>query len=356
MSEDSSQHFRGFADSLARVIAKYGDLSEEDVALYQRKQVETLIALEDSWRRELISKQRGRRVYEAFINHICDERKNVLTARPFFRERQRVFTKSITLALKSRNWKKLSRFRVNWSFISFAMKAIKWPRRGPLTRLTQQISEARTAIVELNLPLAISRSRIFWSRTPKSHISFMEFISIATEGLLAATDKFVIPAGNVPWKFAGVAIGRMVGNFIESYSDTMLHFYPSDKRKIYRANKFLSRRPKDSFDLNEMVEEVNKDAGGKQKTNKTEIADLIAAASTVSADATTPIGDKSKAAGGASRVEVETNISRYEAPAETRPDVQLEQAETVYEMYRAAAQLSLIDKKILRMKGLDIKL
>jgi len=342
MSEDSSEHFRSFATSLELAIAKYGHLSEESVSEIQKKQVEKLVELETQWRLTLIKHSNCERVYMAFIEHICDERRNVLTARPFFRERQKVFTKLISVILKNRSPRRLMAFHVNWHFINFAMKTVKWRDNSPMVRLTKAIMKARTELVEMNLPLAISRSRIFWSRTPKSHLSFMDFVSIATEGLLSAVDKFVLPYSKV---FCSVAIGRMVGNFIEAYSNTMLHFYPTDRRKIYRANKFLSRHTKGGYELDQLVTEVNKEAATRQLTSQSEISDLVAAASTVSSDTKAP-----------GEIDVPDNVARFEAPDDCRPDVRYEKAEILASMYTATSKLSLIDKKILRMKGLDIPL
>jgi DNA-directed RNA polymerase specialized sigma subunit len=219
------------------------------------------------------------------------------------------------------------------------MKAAKWRRGGVVEKLAEEIAALRNELVEVNLPLAISRSRIFWSRTPKSHISFMDFTSIATEGLISAVDKFELPYKPV---FASVAIGRMTGNFIEDYSQTMLHFFPSDRRKIYRANKFLSRHSKGEFEIKDLVAAVNKDSTKSQRTTEHEIAELIAAASTVSADTKAP-GDNSE--------DVPDNVARYEAPEDWRPDVRFEKNERMQALYSAVEKLPLIDRKLLKLLG-----
>ncbi len=340
--EDSSAHFRYFAESLQRAIARYGHLKHPDLTALQKAQVEKLSALEDEFRATLIRHSRGSKVYEAFVAHICDERRNILAARPFFRERQRIFTRHISTALKKRAWRRLLRFHINYQFVCFALKAEPWKPRSPLRRIAKEIEAARNELVELNLPLVIQRARLFWSRTPKSHISFMDFIQIGCDGLLAAIDKFVLPYSEV---FRSVAIGRMVGNFIESYSDTMLHFYPTDKRKIYRANKFLSKHPHGAFEQADLTLAVNQKADTRHRTNNAEIADLVAAASTVSSDTKAP-----------GEGDVPDNVQRYAAPEETRPDHMVEGAEVMFVLRNATQELNLIDKKLLRMKGLDLKL
>jgi DNA-directed RNA polymerase specialized sigma subunit len=351
MSQDSSEHFRVFAASLERAIAEYEKVDPSEFSTIQKQQIEKLVHLENEWRLAVIKHRNGKRAYSSFIEYICEENKNVLTARPFFRERQKIFTSSITVALKKKDWRKLFRFRINWNFINFVMNSVKWHPGSLVVELSKQIAATRHQLVIMNLPLAIHRSRIFWSRTPKSHLSFMDFTSIATTGLISAIDKFVLPYSPV---FCSVAIGRMVGNFIEDYSATTIHFFPTDRRKIYRANKFLSRHAKGDYEVNDLVVAVNKndikhDGSGseikqkeRQKTSDIEIVDLVAAASTVSADTKAP-GEH----------DVPDNVARYEAPEDCRPDVQYERIELTREVYRIMETLPLIDRKLLRLKGID---
>jgi len=351
--EDSSLHFRQFALSLERVIAKnkYAKASEEDVVATQKIQIENLTSLETQWREAVIAHRLGASAYKAFVFHILQERRNILAARPYFRERQPVFTASISPAFKQADYERLYPFHINWTFISFIMRTINWPKKSKVFLLAQQIKLARTELVELNLPLAISRSRIFWSRTPKGHLSFMDFISISTEGLLAAVDKFVLPYTPV---FCSVAIGRMVGNLIENFSDTMLHFYPTDRRKIYRANKFLSKRVNDKNDWAApgMVAAVNDGANTKQLTCENEISNLLAAATVL------PIGNsKNQSENGSGGMECKVStghINSLESPEETRPDIATENSELLGALHMATRGLSVFEKKLLRMKGINV--
>jgi DNA-directed RNA polymerase specialized sigma subunit len=342
---DSNRHFRLFATSVERAIAKYGYLQETDITEMQKAQVEKLVGLESEWRDALVKSDRGQDIYEAFVSHILDERRNILAARPFFRERQKIFTVSISPALKARNWEEIQKFHVNWTFIRFASKR-NLDKKSEVYRLTKEIEKARMELVEMNLPLAISRSRIFWSRTPKSHLTFMDFVSIATEGLLAAVDKFVLPYSEV---FRSVAIGRMVGNFIESYSDTMLHFYPNDRRKIYRANKYMSKRPTGDYQTSELVDVVNKGAKLRQQTSDLEIKELVAAISILPFDLKPDTG-MSDSHGN----DIQEIGGKIEASPDSRPDVRAEKTEASRIVFEAIKDLPLIDQKLLRLKGVDI--
>lgn len=330
-------HFRQFALTLEKQIEniKEGGLYvEEDVIATQKRQVEKLAELETAWRLAVLDHELGVQAYTAFVEHIKNVRKNILAARPYFRERQPVFTAHISPALKYGNIEGLFPHHINWTFINFAMNAVDWPEDCQVTKLAKEIATIRDELVIINLPLAISRSRIFWSRTPQSHITFMDFVSIAAEGLLAAIDKFVLPYSDV---WCSVAIGRMVGNFIEAYSETTLHFYPTDRRKIYRANKFLSKcsAKKREWTVDDVVDAVNttgtktdeEEPKKRQVTSSAEISNLLAAATSI------------------------RDTSNIDVVDEYRPDAAYEMSESISVMKTAINQLTILDKKILALKG-----
>lgn len=344
MSEESSEHFRKFAATISSRLERYQDWPEEKLVGLQKKQLERLAELEDSFRVALIEDPVGQEVYEDFIAHIRDVRKNILMARPFFRERQDAFSESISLALEKRDWLAVAQYHINYEFVSRSMRGkVELPPK--IRKIARKIEESRRELVEMNLPLVISRAKMFYSRTPKSHLSFMDLVQIGTLGLIAAIDKFVLPYSPV---FCSVAIGRMLGNFIEWYSNTALHFYPSDRRKLYRANKVLSKNPHGVLDFEELAEAVNRRDEGdapRKGTTPDEIADLIAAATTVSADVRVK-----------GEPDAPSNVARYEAPDEARPDVQFESTEALHKMQAAIRELPLIDRKLLYLKGLDVDL
>lgn len=341
-------HFRKFAANLRLAIAKYEAVPEGELMKLQKKQVETLVALEKEFRRTLIKHPWGPGVYRAFIKHISEQKTGILSARPYFRERQTVFTNQIGKALKNRQEKALYRFHFNYEFILFVMAQCRWkenPFAQKIVKLEKQIRDLRWQLVEMNMPLAINRARIFWSRTPKSHLGYMDLIQITAMGLMSGIDKFVLPYSQA---FRHTAIGRMVGNLIEQYSETLIHFYPVDKRKIYRANKILSKFG-EMVDWEKVSEEVNKDVEPAHRTNASEIADLIAAASTVSSD--------SPAQGGDPEGEEESGtlpLDTFQADESTHPDVRVETQEALGVMSQAIPQLPLTERKVLRMRGVAV--
>lgn len=336
-------HFRQFASSLEEAIARYGDTSEEDLVTRQRRQIENLVALEKEFRRTLIKHPWGPGVYKAFVKFIREEKSNILAARPYFRERQEVFSKHISKALKAKADKGLYRFHFNVQFVLFALQVYRWHPNGQVVKLAKQILAARKELIEMNLPLAISRARIFWSRTPESQLSYMDLVQITSEGLMSGIDKFVLPYSPA---FRHMVIGRMIGNLIEQYSETLIHFFPLDKKKLYRLNKILSKCG-DNPDFEAIAEEINRDLPPGHRTTPEEIANLLAAASTVSADA--PVNPEE------SEEQVEMlPLDTFQAPEDTHPDVRVEEAEALNVIARAIPELPLIERKLLRMKGVAL--
>jgi DNA-directed RNA polymerase specialized sigma subunit len=347
---EDETHFRVFAGNLEAAIKRYESLPEETLLVRQRRQLQLLINLEKKFRKTLIKHPWGPSVYRDFVSMILDKKRNILAARPYFRERQSIFASKISRALKRRSDKGLYQFRFNYSFVLFVLQAKNWKSNkigAKIVQLAKQINEIRMEIMEMNMPLAISQARIFWSNTPKSHLSYMDLIQIHCGGLLVAIDKFVPPDTSdmseeeeleAYRKFRAVAIGRMIGDRIEQYSETLIHFYPVDKRKIYRANK-ARRKMGDAVDYAKMAESVNEDVEKAHQTNPEEIAELLAASSCVSGDHTMADG------------EGDTLLERYEADAENRPDLQMEESNAILAMRSKIQELRLVEKKLLRMKG-----
>jgi RNA polymerase sigma factor (sigma-70 family) len=349
VSEEVNHHFKYFQASLKEAIRKYGKLTDEEFTTIQCEQIERLAAHEKDFRLTLVGSSVGEDVYGHFVSFIRDEKRNILMARPYFRERQDVFSEKISVALETRNVATITDYHVNYQFVSLVMRHARKTKielPAGLLKIARSIEKSRHELVVMNLPLVIQRAKIFWGRTPKSHLSFMDLVQIGCEGLIAAVDKFVLPYSEL---FRSVAIGRMVGNFIEWYSDTLLHFFPSDRRKIYRANKVRAKAPNEALDFDELAAAVNEpDKDGnlpKDMTDSDEIADLVAAASAVSADVRVP-----------GEPDVPSSVARYEAPPECRPDVQVEAAEASAKLMAAVETLPLLDRKLLRLKGIAVPL
>lgn len=331
----NDEHFRKFADSLEVAIASYETAG--DHFSVQKAQVERLFNLEVEFKTTLIAHPNGHSVYEDFVTYIRDVQRNILAARPYFRERQDTFRAEIANILRDRSTYSLYKFNLNYPFIALAMKRNQWLREDPKFKsLEQQISAARAELILTNTPLAISRARVF-ERWRQRHLEYMDLVQIATEGLIAAIDKFVLPYGK---NYGAVMYGRITGDLTEGNSETLLHFYPSDKRRIYTANKLV----KEGKSFEEIADKLAVETGEAVDSN--DLQQLHVAAVTVSGDSQ---GSAEDQAGGE-----EQPMARFEADESWRPDVQFEQAEVVDALRTAVNGLSLFEQKLLKLKGVSL--
>lgn len=334
----NDQIFKNLTQSLQLIIAGYE--TDEDFTDKQRKQVETLVKLERKFKRTLQKDHRGELAYKKFIKFILEEKRNILAARPYFRERQDQFAKGISLAIKQQKHKKLYKFDINYPFINFIIESTEWAPNSKVRKIAAEVCKIREELVHTNMPLAISRARIFRGKTPESHLDYMDIVQISFEGLLNAIDKFVLPYTTV---FRSVIIGRILGDQIENFGQTLIHFYPSDKRKIYRANK--AKKHQKELDYEDMAKAVN---GGTRLVNGTtsdEIQQLVLAASTH--NPLMPYDNVDSE---------DENTEIYASPEDTRPDNRVENSELNAILYKLASELSMIEKKLLVLKGIEMEL
>lgn len=345
---ETDSHFRKFCQDLEGVLARHPE--PVDLLVRQRDQLRRLIGLETEFREALIRDSRGSGVYRDFVRFICVERRNILAARPYFRERHDVFTRYISRALKARNDKALYRFRFNWSFVEWALRSRKWAPGSRISRIARGIAATRREILEQNLPLAISQARIFWGNTPKSHLSYMDIVQIQCQGLLLAIDKFVPPNDSRMGdraslarfqKFRAVAIGIMMRDRVNAYSETLVHFFPKDRMKQYQANKAL-RRQVGEIDFEALAQHVNKALqDSKVRTTPQEIQELVAAGSTVSADySAEPDG--------------ETVLDLQADDPDHRPDAVFEEREALDRMRSELPGLAILNQKVLALHGVRV--
>jgi len=339
----SQDHFKLFGHTLESAIKKYGEISNKDLYRIQKAQVEKLVRLEKKFRKTLIKHTWGKSVFVNFIKYICEIRRNILAARPYFRERQEVFTRKISSALKKRSWSKLSRYHFNFNFIQFALQNKPWGPNSKIKKLAKEIINIRNELCVMNMPLAISRARIFYSRTPRSHLSYMDLVQISAEGLLAAIDKFCLPYSAV---FRSVVIGRITGNNIEETNQPLIHLYPIDKRRYYRINKFISKThlSKTDVDYETVAKAINVDIKPCHFAKAHELANIMAATSMVSSDS--PLQDDMS--------NKTTLISSLPIESDKQPDVIVEKQETINVLMNAVNKLSVLEEKLLKLKGVQI--
>ena len=270
------------------VDGKRSKASMDDI---QKKQVEDLMSIEREFKETMLSYEKSSFIYKEFLYLILGKNKNILSAKPYFRERVKDFSKNISPKIKTWDIEGLKSFAINYHFMKFAIE--NWCRapgaEAPLAliEIYERFLKLRTELIENNIPLAINRAKLFYEKTPKSHISLMEMINESVAGMINGIDKYT---GEYTKVFRGVCIGRMVGGLISLYSETFIHFFPTDKKILYKANTLAHRKRIDDIDL--LAKEVNAAFSEDLKVEYTEfvtaeqLAHLMNSSSLVSADAT----------------------------------------------------------------------
>lgn len=323
----------------------------------QQQQVEELLDAEKKFKETILKYRQSTEIYKKFLQKVCIQNKNILSARPYFRESAITFSKRVTPAIKALSGhvnplgptpqeaiEILKTFDVNYQFISFVKKVWLGPFPKRAEQLFQRVHKARTLLIENNMPLAINRAKLFYRKTPRSHLTLMDLIFICSMGLAAGIDKY---CGKYTPVFRSVCIGRMVGNMIDAYSETMLHFYPSDKRILYKAHTIRGRKGID--EIEKLTAAVNTSFQQdllegktipKGDINVSELNSLMNAASTVSADAT--VNDE--------------GYGVYSFTEDPSADIEgaLIERDTMSRMLSLAKNLPTINQKILKLKGIKL--
>lgn len=339
--------FKVFAKGLETILADQPDYTSDELIRHQRRQIRNLVDLETRFRKILLAHRDGPATYRAFVDLICKKKGNILSARPYFRERQETFTAYISKALKAQSATGLYKFKVNWTFISWVLNSRQWKNKE-LLDIAEQIQKARNELLEQNLPLAISQARGFYAATPRSHLSFMDVVQIQCQGLLLAIDKFCPPdekgmtdqeSLDAYQSFRAVAIGIMRRDRVNDYSQTLMHFFPKDRQMIYWINKMM-RQFVNEVDHGIVSKEINRNLPEKEAITPETVADLIAAATTVSADYV-------------SEPDGESVVDLAAADASFRPDNRVEATDLTQELGVAIKKgLTLTETKLLQLKGI----
>jgi len=253
----------------------------------QKTLLNDLFALEDEFKKTLLSATNGKDIYKEFMDFIMKEGectlpklkegyvpknaeaakkfkekvdadgRNILRARPYFRERQDTFSRKISKAFHLHRPEILHKFKVNYEFAKWTMERYKGENKKKLSKIFTQIKDIRQLLCSNNLPLAINKAHIFWSKVPESHLEYMDLIQACAEGLITAIDKFVPPYKTV---FRSTAIGRMTLNMIQDHSSTTVKLPPKERRILYRAKNAKQKAHLSESD--EIVSYVNESFKG----------------------------------------------------------------------------------------------
>lgn len=268
--------FYKLANCIAKILQENNNgekLSPKKFTEIQKFQVEKMMSLEETFRKTINSYKQSDKIYQKFLIYIKIEKGNILKARPYFRENSKTFGDKISPAFKEENIDSLKKFHINYKLINFIIKNWRGNLPKKAKKALEEHSYIRQKIIENSMPLAINEAMKFYKAVPKNHVSLMDMINASMAGLAIGVDKWVGPFRTV---FRSVCIGRMKSNIMELYNQTFLHYYPSDKKIIYKINLLKSREKiEENKELLNRINDYLEEQNDKRKLNMYELEDLM---------------------------------------------------------------------------------
>ncbi len=345
---ENDRDFQNLTAGIKQVIEKNKGLIGN-----QQAQVEKLLELERKFRNDICKYSRAVEIYSEFIYFVKgdpDGLGNILSAQSYFREKSTKFNRYISDAIKDKDPIALMEFDINYQFIKFIVDRWGGPIPERADKYYTELLEARRILIENNLPLAINRAKIFYHKTPKSHLNLLDLIDICVYGLIVGVDKY---ADDYKKVWCSVGIGRMVGFMIEEYSKSFIRMFPADKKILYRANSLKHRLKIENItELTKAVNEsfrIDKEKGSaapKLPITEIHVRTLLNSSNYISADAKAGEGEGDAESDGG-------NIYDYTAHPDSVED-DVEPREVLRQVIDASSDLEVIEKKIIRVKGVEL--
>jgi hypothetical protein len=166
----------------------------------------------------------------------------------------------------------------------------------------------------------------------------MDIINASVAGLCIGVDKWVGPFKTV---FRSVCLSRMKSNIMDIYNQTFLHYYPSDKKIIYKSNLLKSREKiKDQKKLLDAVNNYLEENNDKRVLENHELQNLLNGSSLESIEVSA----------------TEEGFSIYDTYIDENNDTEknIEKLDILKQALVNCENLLIIERKIIRLKGVDL--
>jgi DNA-directed RNA polymerase specialized sigma subunit len=333
--------FYNLANSIAKILEKNNGgkkLNKREFTAQQKAQVERMMELEEIFRETINSYKQSDKIYQKFLMFIKIEKGNILTARPYFREDSKTFGEFISPAFKEDDAEKIKKFHINYKFIVFVIENWRGNLPKKAMKAWEEHQQVRQKIIENSMPLAINIAMKFFKATPKNHLGLMDMISSSIAGLCMGVDKWVGPFRTV---FRSVCIARMKSNIMDLYNQTSLHYFPSDKKIIYKANLLKNREKIEDSEL--LLEAINyylKESGDKRTLTSCELNHILNGSMICSVES------QSDEKGFTI---YDTYIDEY-----TCTEKKVAEKDALETVIYVCQKLKLIEQKVIRLKGVDL--
>jgi len=313
------------------------NLSDEDILevfgrLYEREQL---------FAKKLQSTAAGRKVYLEFIQKISRSQGGIKVAKSYFRARQDSYLDTVNKAIRDVQPKLMYPVPINYRFCLFAIQCLEGKEekkdkkptfRETLSKLFSEIKELREEIINKHLYLSLHKAGIFKKSWAAGASEFEDLIQLANEALVVAVDKYVMD--EEASSFHAMAIGRIISNLISNGSTiSSATVGEHAKKKLYQIRKMLQKNPNMQ----------NRDVAQALDIAEEEVNDLLAATSYSSLDDTISEDSDTRL------------VDTFVAPTDGMDGYQaVEDDDTLDVLQKSFGVLSLIERKVLRLKGIKI--
>lgn len=342
--EQYGNEFYTLATEISHILAR-NKLDETT----QKEQVEELWLSERLFRDEILKYKYSTQCYKKFIQKIRHIDRNILYAKVYFRESSETFSAKITPYLKSEDPEGLKKFKINFNLIQFIRLSWRGPLGAKAEKLFRRVEQARRILIENNLPLAINSAKIFYRSVPKSNNTLLDMINVSAQGLASAVDKYIGDKnGEYSRVFCSVILGRVSGNLIKLNSETSLHFYPSDRKILYKANSIRGRQG--IKEVNELAAAINAAFAAdakeglvvpKEQVTAAQLQELLSAATLISVELTTKDEDDES-----------YNAYDFTPDDKSTAEENMIASETNERIGKLISELPPLYRKVLRLKGI----
>lgn len=297
--------------------------------------MEELISLEKEFVNSLLQNNKLAHSLSVFMDYFLAN-KDLRSIKSYFRERESAFDDTFNNYLREKNYVALAtKYNLNFLFCSFVAENVKINKK--LMSLYLKLKEIREKIIVLHLHYALNRAKLF-TKYVNNIFNFNDFVSVATEGLIVAVDKYCIDDTKTkPTPFYIVAIGRMISHLIAAQatsSPVKITYKPA--RQLYTIKKFLDENPNASYE----------DAAAYMGMDVAEVIFLLHATQLIT------LHDTVESHGGNCE-----NKQFLDVLPDERSDSYFIQAENKFLIQQAKrvfdSQLPLIEKKVFWIMGMD---
>lgn len=342
--------FYNLANAIANILKKHNNgkkLSKKEFTKQQKYQVEKMQKIENNFKDYINSYKQSDKIYHKFLIFIKIEKGNILTARPFFREKSATFGQKISPAFKEDDTQKLKQFNINYKFMKFIKENWKGNFPARAEKMFKDHGELRQKIIENCMPLAINQAMKFYKSVPKDDsVTLMDMINASMAGLAIGVDKWVGPFRTV---FRSVCLGRMKSNIMDLYNQTFLHYYPSDKKIIYKANLIKSKNKiEDNTLLLQALNEYLEESGDNRVLTEFQLESILNGTSYSPIEI--PDSDNDNSTG------LNVKVNNYDIYIDENSFIEekVEKIDALKKVIKASSKLNIIEKKVLKLKGIDL--